>query len=62
MQGVKGLYCAWGGIRTGDSVILTVFAWGGVELDLFPWPACSCVAGSLVADCVDVGLGGCVGS
>ena len=56
--GVRGLYCAGGSISTGVSVILTALACGGVTLGLFPQPVCPSVVDGLVADCVDVGLGG----
>ena len=55
---VKGLCCTVGSTGTGASVILTVSARGGVELGLFPWPLCPSAVKGLVADCIDVGLGG----
>ena len=58
IRGVRGLYCAGGGIGTGVSIILTVLACHGVKLGLFFQPMCPWVVDGSVADCVDVGLGG----
>ena len=56
--GVNGLCCTECGTGTGVSVILTVSACGGVGLGLFSWPICPSAVKGLVADCMDVGLGG----